>query len=314
MQFKIYLIKHTIIAFFAIIFNFNNLYAIENKIKFKVDNEIITSLDIDNEIKYLKALNPSFKDLDKNKIYLIGKNSIIREKIKKNELLKYTSNFDINKKYLDKLIKSRYLGLNFKNKESFLEYLKKQQVDIQMIENKISIEAIWNELIYSKFSSKVKVDRDKLKITIQENNSKNIKSYLLSELLFKISDRDELKKKYEEIKNEISKNGFENAVLTYSISDNSNMGGKLGWIREDSLNNKIKEALSKLKINDITKPIITQNGFLLIKIDDLKYNKKKYNIDDELENLINIKTNQQLNQFSINYFNKIKKDISINEL
>jgi peptidyl-prolyl cis-trans isomerase SurA len=302
MQFKIYLNRHIIIAFFAIIFNFNNLYAIENKIKFKVDNEIITSLDIDNEIRYLKALNPSFKDLDKNKIYLIGKNSIIREKIKKNELLKYTNNFDIDKKYLDKLIKSRYLGLNLKNKESFLEYLKKQQIDIQMIENKISIEAIWNELIYSKFFSKVKIDRDKLKIIIQENNSKNIKSYLLSELLFNISNRDELEKKHEKIKNEISKNGFENAVLTYSISDSSNMGGKLGWIREDSLNNEIKEVLSKLKINDITKPIITQNGFLLIKIDDL------------LENLINIKTNQQLNQFSINYFNKIKKDISINEL
>ena len=208
MQFKIYLSKQIIIIFFVIIFSFNNLYAIENKIKLKVDNEIITSFDIDNEIRYLKALNPSLKDLDKDKIYLIGKNSIIREKIKKNELLKYTSNFKIDKKYLDEIIKSRYLGLNLKNKESFLDYLKKQQVDIQMVKNKISIEAIWNELIYSKFSSKVKIDREKLKITIQENDSKDIKSYLLSELLFKISDKDDLKEKYEQIKNEINKNGF----------------------------------------------------------------------------------------------------------
>ena len=199
MQFKIYLSKQIIIIFFAIIFSFHNLYAIENKIKLKVDNEIITSFDIDNEIRYLKALNPSIKDLDKDKIYLIGKNSIIREKIKKNELLKYTSNFKIDKKYLDEIIKSRYLGLNLKNNESFLDYLKKQQVDIQMVKNKISIEAIWNELIYSKFSSKVKIDREKLKITIQENDSKDIKSYLLSELLFKISDKDNLKEKYEQI-------------------------------------------------------------------------------------------------------------------
>lgn len=314
MQFRIYLNKQIFFIYFIIIFSANNLFALENKIKIKIDNEIITSLDIENEIRYLRALNPNIKNLDKDKIYSIGKNSIIREKIKKNELLKYTKDFKINKKYLDQLIKSRYLRLELKSEKDFLEYIKNQQVDIQIIKNKITIEAIWNELIYTKFSSKVKIDKKKLKKEIQTNNLVDLKSYLLSELLFKISSKDDLEKKYEEINKEINKNGFENAVLTYSISDSSEVGGKLGWIREDSLNTEIRDILSNLKINDITKPIFTQNGFMLIKIDDQKYIKKKFNIDNELENLIKFKTNQQLNQFSINYFNKIKKDISVNEL
>ena len=74
--------------FVCIIFFFllGNLHALENKILIKVNNEIITSLDINNEINYLIALNKKIENLDKEKKYNIAKNSLIREKIKKIEL------------------------------------------------------------------------------------------------------------------------------------------------------------------------------------------------------------------------------------
>ena len=50
--------------FVCIIFFFllSNLHALENKILIKVNNEIITSLDINNEINYLIALNKKIEN------------------------------------------------------------------------------------------------------------------------------------------------------------------------------------------------------------------------------------------------------------
>ena len=72
--------------------------------------------------------------------------------------------------------------------------------------------------------------------------------------------------------------------------------------------------LKNLKKGDITNPIFTPNGYLVLKIDDIKYSKKEFDEKKELSELIKLKTNEQLNQHSIIYFNKIKKNTNINEL
>ena len=74
--------KIFIFLFLIISISFKSV-AIENKILVKVNNEIITSIDILNEIKYLNLINNEFKNLDKFKVYEISKNSLIREKLKK---------------------------------------------------------------------------------------------------------------------------------------------------------------------------------------------------------------------------------------
>ncbi len=313
MKLKIFLNKFNLIIFLLIIF-FNNAYSIENKIILKIDNEIITTLDIENEKNYLRALNPNIKNLDKKNLNSIAKNSLIREKIKENEILKYTKTIKVNQKFLEKLIKNRYAKLNLNNKNEFLNYLKNYDIDIENIEKKISIETVWNQLIYQKFSSKVKIDKNSLKKQIEETFSKGEKSYLLSEIVISANNKNLLNKKLKEIKEEISNNSFNNAALLYSNSDTSELGGKLGWINESSLNKNISEKLKNLKIKEITEPIFTANGYLILKIDDIKFIEKNYDKEKELENLIMFKTNQQLNQFSNIYFKKIKKNTNINEL
>ena len=295
-------------------FFLSDLYSIENKIILKIENEIITSLDIANEISYLEALNPNIKNLEKDKLNEIAKNSLIRENIKRNELLKYIEEIKLDQKFLSKLIKERYSRLNLTNKDEFLSYLKNYNVNIKLIEEKISLEALWNQLIYQKFSSKVKINREDLLKEIDADLSIGEKNFLLSEIVFKLENKKDLNKKYLEIKEEILKVGFETAALTYSISDSSNLGGKLGWIKESSLNKIIKNNLDKLNKNEITNPIFTPNGYILLKIDDIKFTKKNYDKKKLLDNLIISRTNQQLNQYSNIYFNKIKKDTNINEL
>ena len=60
--------------------------ALENKILFKIDSEIITTADINSEANYLKILNKNMNSLGQNQIFEIAKNSLIRDKIKKNEI------------------------------------------------------------------------------------------------------------------------------------------------------------------------------------------------------------------------------------
>tara|TARA_B100000161_G_C33538329_1_gene409463 strand:+ start:278 stop:1216 length:939 start_codon:yes stop_codon:yes gene_type:complete len=307
-------LKKIVIFVLLNLFIVEECFSLNNSIVFTIDDKIITKIDIQNEINYLKALNPNINELKKEKIYTIGKNSLLREKIKELEIYKYIDELSIDEDYLNILIKGRYEKLNFLNKEEFLTYLENYNINIKDIEKKLSIEATWNQLIYSKFFENVKIDKEKLKEKIIKNNKKGINSYLISEILFNVNNKNDLEIKYNEIVKSINNNGFENAALTFSESDTSSIGGKIGWINENSLNNEIKSKLSKLKIKEITDPIFTPSGYLILKLNDKKITKKNYDLNKQLGKAIKFETNRQLNQISNNYYKKIKNNYEINEI
>jgi peptidyl-prolyl cis-trans isomerase SurA len=259
----------------------------------------------------LQALNPNLQNLEKNKILEIAKNSLIREKIKEIEILK-TSTRSINSNYLEKLIKSIYTNIGFKNKNEFIEHIKKFNINIQTIEKKLSEETLWNQLIYNKFFSKVKIDKEKIKKEINLVNRKS-KSYLLNEIVYSVNNNDEKKNLFEKIKESIAQNGFENAAAIYSIAETSKTGGNLGWVNENTINKDILKYISKLKIGEFTNPILIPSGFLILRVKDIKEIEKKIDIEKELNLRIRSMQNQQLNQYSNIYFKKIKKNILIDE-
>ena len=288
--------------------------SIQNKIIFKINNEIITSVDIENEINYLIALNPNLKNLSEKEILEISKKSIIQEKIKSIEILKTFENPSIPKDFLEKLIKNIYSKIGIEELDSFKEYLNLKKIDYEDVLKKIEIEALWNELIVSKFSHKVRVNEEDLKELLKKNINKETRSYLLSEIFFEISDSNKLETKYKEILNIINQKGFSNAALMYSISETAKIGGKLDWINENSLNKKIKKILLSKKINEVTEPIPVPGGFLILQINNIKKNVIKKDLNQELKKLIKINKNNQFNQFSKIYFNRVKKDLEINEI
>ena len=304
-----------ILLFFGLIFFILNSSSnsLENKILIKVENQIITSLDVDNEYNYLVALNPNIKNFEKNDIVKFSKKSILMEKIKKIEIDRNFDNPKIPEKFLNKILENIYLKIGFTNINDFEKYLVKNNIDLENVKNKLEIEALWNELILIKFSSKVKINEKELKKKIRDNN-KSLKSYLLSEISFEVSNLNELDNKYKEISKTINEKSFDFAALKYSVSPTSNIGGKLDWINENSLNKTIKDAITNLNVNDFTKPINIPGGFLILKINDIKNTKIKINIDREFEKLKNYEKNNQLNQYSKIYFNKVKKDFEISEL
>ncbi len=307
-------IKNIIFFILIILFYKINLYSLENKILFKVNNEIITSLDLENEINYLTSLNPNLRKLKQKEIIEISKKSIINEKIKKIEIHNFIENPNIPKELLDQFIKNIYIKIGINNLEDFKKYLKLNNVDYKNVLIKIETEALWNELIIYKFSNKLKIDNEKLKKKVRDNLNNSTKSFLMSEILFQIEKDEKVRDKYQEIRKSIIEKGFNNTALKYSISETANFGGKLNWINENSLNNEIKEILNSKKINEFTQPIRVASGFLVLKINDIKIIKTKKNFEEELKKLINSNRNNQLNQFSKMYFNKIKGNVEINEI
>ena len=283
----------------------------ESKIILKINDSIITNIDIKNEANYLKALNPNLVNLENKKISQIAKNSLIREKIKEIEISKL-DNQKISAEYLDSVIRSIYTNIGINSREEFLRYINNLNIKILDIESKLLIEALWNRLIYKKFYSKIKINENKIRQELKTNKQTS-NSYFLYEILFNAEENEKIIQLHNNIKKSIEENGFENTASIFSISDSSKAGGRLGWINESALNKKILNQILNLKKGEYTKPITVPGGFLILKIQDIKIIEKEINLEKELSNKIRAMKNEQLNQYSNIYFNKVKKEISIDE-
>ena len=305
-------LKTLIIASLFIIFNIQNSNTIENKILFKIDNEIITTIDIYEEIKFLKTFTPEINDLEDAELFEISKNSILRDRIKKIEILEFVKELKVQDKFLLNLIKNKYSKTNIDTLEDFRIYLKKNNLDFNNVNEKLTIELIWNDLIYQKFNKKISIDREKIKKELLQNSKKERqREFLLSEIVFTENDKINFKKKNKEIISDINNIGFKKTALKHSVSDTASNGGLIGWIKEDNLNQNIKNIVKELKTGQFSKPIRTSSGFMILKINDEKEYLSKFNLADKMEEVIRFKTNDQLNQFSRMYFNKVKKDLII---
>tara|TARA_B110000967_G_scaffold187125_1_gene208798 strand:- start:343 stop:1260 length:918 start_codon:yes stop_codon:yes gene_type:complete len=292
---------------------FNKAYSIETRIVHNIENEIITNIDIKNEFKYLVALNNSLKELDKQKILSIANESAIKTTIKKIEISKYFKKIEINEEYKNILLKNIFLSLNLKSLDEFQIYLKDYDLTLDKIKEKITIEALWNRLIITKYSEQVTINKKQIISEISKNSNIQTREYKLSEIIFEIENKKELNKKYDEIIKSIDEIGFENTASIYSISESAKIGGNIGWISENSLNNNIKKSINHLKISETSRPILLSSGILLLKIIDIKNSKVNADLEAEFKKASIYERNRQLSQYSKIYYNKIKKNLKFDE-
>ena len=305
--------KLKIFFILIVLFNINKqIHANVIEIKVKIQNEIITNLDIENEKRYLFFLNPRLQELEITKIDNIAKESLITEIIKTKELEKFF-NFNENKKLINIVEKNLFLKKNIKNKDEFLNILKKINLDYETIKIKLYIEALWNQFIFQKYSENVIINKNQLKNNILDQINKEEKkfSYNLSEIFFEESIDSNFDQKFSKINESIKEIGFENTANIYSTSNTSKKGGLIGWVNELQLSSKIRDQIKILDVNEITKPIKLNNGFILIKLNNKKEFNQKIDLDEQLKRLINSETNRQLNNFSNIHFKKLKKNLDI---
>ena len=283
----------------------------EVKILFKINDRIGTNIDIENEFNYLISLNPTLKNIDKSEVLSFAKNSLIKEIVKKFEILKF---YELNKKNesVDIMIEKIYRNLGINSEEKFKKYLNENNLDFNEVYQKIEIEAVWNQMIYNRFKDKISIDENQIKEKILKN-PKKIEELLLSEIIIEFKNKNEIQNIYNQITKSIDEIGFEETVIKFSVSNSKTKSGSLGWISKNSLSKNIIENLDNIIVGEITKPILVSSGMLILKLNDKKLVEEDINIDKEIEKVIDYEMNSQLNNLSTIYYNKIKNNLSINE-
>ena len=280
----------------------------------KINDQILTSYDLEKESNYLLALNPKLSEISKNDLLKLAKKSMIKEMVRKSEILKYKE-ITLKNDQIDSVLRNIIQNLEFSNQYQFENYLKDFDISIDDLRKKIGIENEWKNLVYSKYSTSIKIDKDNL-INKIEKSSKEERSveYNLSEIVFIKKQNVSLKDQSKEILESIEINGFENTANIYSVSDSSKIGGKIGWVKKNNLSLEINRGLDNLKINAHSDPIKIGNNYLILKINDIKEITLKIDKQKELNRMIMIETSKQLDKFSNIFYNKIKLNSKISEL
>ena len=278
----------------------------------KINEEIITNLDLEFEKRYLVSLNPNLNKLDKKRITEYAKNSLINERVKKIEINRVTK-ITPNETLLSKVITDIYSSIGISSLNEFESYLSKNNVDLEKVKEKILIEIAWNNLIVKIFENEIEVNKDLMLKELEKFNKQKVDKLLLSEIIFTINDKKELKLKYQEIEKSINQIGFEETARIYSLSDSKKSGGNLGWIYKNQLSKEIKDEINKIKIGDFTKPIISSGGFLILKLNDMKSENIEINKDAQLKKMIEFEKERQFTRFSTLYYKRIYNSTEIDE-
>jgi len=305
--------KNLILFVLLLIFSSEKFLASEIKIIVSIDDVIITNHDITKEMNYLEILNSNLSSLKNQQKFNLAKNSLVNEIIKKKELEKFSS-FKVDNQLIENYFKDLYSKLGFSNSISYEKKLKeKTSYNLKEIKKKIETELLWNQLIYSKYIDKVKINRDQIVSKVNLMIDADEKEFLLSEIIFTKKKNVSIQNLFKEIKESINEIGFNNTANIYSNSESAKFGGQIGWISEHRLSKKIKDEINQFNKGEVTNFIKLGNNYLILKIEDIKFFKKNINKEDEINAQINLEINDQLSKFSKIYFQKIKLNFAINE-
>ena len=267
-------------------------------IQAKINNEIISNIDVKNEKNYLLALNPNLKSLSNKDINRYAKDSLVNEKIKKIEIEKH---FEIlqNDSMIEKIISDLYSNIGISNIGDFENYLSDFDIKLDFVKKKISIEIAWNDYIFTKYNKLVQINEKNIRNKIKELSKKNnVENLLLSEIIFTINEGENLESKFMEIKNSIEMIGFEESAKIYSVSESKKDGGKVGWVYKSQLSDKISDEIKKINVGELTNPITTAGGFILLKINEKKNQIVEIDEEKEFKKAVIFEKNRQLKMYS----------------
>ena len=288
-----------------------NTFSSEIKILYKINNSVITNQDVVEEINYLVSLNQNLGQLDNEQLSSNAQKSLIREKIKKDEINKfYDVNYEkaIESEKLSNIIKNFRENIGFKSNQEFEDYLKNKDIDIKELRNKFLVEQLWNQLIVDKYINLIKIDSTKINNELEQiiKNNSEILSFNLSEIIFLEKDKDTIENKNKEIISSIQTIGFKDAAVIHSMSESSKLGGEIGWINQNQISKKIFLAIKNLEIGQFSNPIITAGGIFLLKVNDKKKINANIDKEKEMERLIAFEKQRLLNEYSIIYYKEIE--------
>ena len=305
--------KTVILVLFFFLLNNFSYSKIDLQIIMKINDQIVTTYDLEKESNYLLALNPKLKEISENDLLRLAKKSMIKEMIRKSEILKYKE-LNLENNQINNVLNKIIQNLNFSDLSQFENYLRNFNISLDDIREKIEIENEWKNLIYARYSKSIKINKNELINKIEKASKEEFSlEYNLSEIVFSKKQNISITDYSKKILESIEINGFENTANLYSIADSSKAGGRIGWVKKNNLSTEIIRKLENLKINSYSSPIKISNNYLILKINDIKEVAIEFDKQKEIDKMVMSETSKQLDKFSNIFYNKIKLNSTISE-
>ena len=309
--------KNKIFISLSIFFLLNNFFCselkakIDNYIVVKVGSHLITSIDIQNEIitnLIINKIEITQENINNNKN--ISVKNLINNSIKKNEVDKFEIK-NYNEEDLQKYINEVAKNFNT-NTNGLKEIFITSGINYDAFVEKHETELLWNTLIFNIYKNQFNINIVEVENDVEKILKTETVQYNLSEI--EIPNIENNKDKLNNILELIKKEGFETVAKKFSIATSAEKGGLIGWFSNKVLSKKYLEQIKKLNINEISSPIVNENSFFILKINDIKKNINEIESDKIKEQILLKKKEEKLNLFSRSHFSNLENTIPINFL
>ena len=223
---------------------------------------------------------------------------------------------EINSDQINSLIDNYRINLGFNSNQDFKNRLNNINIKLEELKKKFVVEKFWNQIIFQKYNNLVNIDKKKINFKVQkliEENSK-INNFLLSEIVFIEKNKDDIQKKLDEIYLSIDKIGFKETAILFSISETGKLGGSIGWVNENQMSDLILKSINNLMIGEISKPIQTAGGTIILKLDNKEIVQGKIDKEREIKKIFISERDRILNQYSILYFKELENKAYVEKL
>ena len=290
----------------------NVIAKISDSLYMTVGNKPVTLSDIVNEIKIILILNnESYSEDKRDKLQEMAVKSIINRSIKRIELER-NNFFALNPLDFENEIKNLATNINV-DIETLKNICASNDLDFSIIEDRVKADLFWNSLIFQLYKNKLSISSNEINEQLKlAQNKKKIEEYLISEILIKPIEGENLEFQIKELKNKIKVEGFENVAKTLSVSESSIKGGDLGWVNENIISKKVKSAIVNTPVGAVSEVVILPEGILIYKIRDKRELKNNQTLEETKERLVNLQKQKILNMHSISHYDKVRKTIIIN--
>ena len=194
----------------------------------------------------------------------------------------------------------------------FKNTFNKNNVDFSIVKKRIETELLWNSLIFQLYKNNLTVDENEIKEQLTFiKTKKTTNEFLLSEIIFKLEEKDMIESKTKEIKKRIETEGFAKVAMSLSISESAERGGSLGWVSENVIAKKLQSIILNTPVGGVSKPVLLSNGILIFKVEDKRSLKTEIDIEKVKNELVNNEKEKLLKMYSMSHYDKLRRSVSI---
>lgn len=284
---------------------------IKDSLYISVGNKAITLSDVVNEVKIILILNnKSYSDEIRDQLRAAAVKALIKRNIKKIEIEKYgLSKFSI--KDFNSEIERLANRLNM-DVETLKNICISNGLDFDLVKNQVEIELLWNTLIFQLYKNRLSINETEINEQLTAiQNKKEIEEYLISELIVKPKESENLEQIIDELKKKIETEGFEKVAMDLSLAETGMKGGDLGWVNENSISKRFKSKIMNTQIGKTSEPIILPEGILIFQVRDKRKIEKNNNLEELKDQILKAEKTKILNMYSLSHFDQLRRSVAV---